>query len=306
MSSRTSAKASPSGRAPDRPRDGQLRRPDRIYPGYILDLDGTVYLGREPLAGAVQAIADLRAAGSRFVFLSNNPLERSAVYAARLRDMGVPVEDREVVSSIDALLGYLRDRPAGRILTVSEPLVADELRAAGHELTDDPQAADAVVVSWDRTFTYEKLRQAFVAVRRGARLIATNADPYCPTPDGGLPDCGALLAAIEVSTGVAAEAVVGKPSAHIARVALERLGLAAGSVVMVGDRLLTDVARAHSAGMVGALVRTGATSRAEAADAATAPDLVIERLDQLIPDHLMPDRARPDQPTPDQPQRSLP
>jgi NagD protein len=296
VSSRTPAEVSQPGRAPEAQAQGQLRRPDRIYPGYILDLDGTVYLGREPLAGAVQAIADLRAAGSRFVFLSNNPLERSAVYAARLRDMGVPVENREVVSSIDALLGYLQDRPAGRILTVSEPLLEDELRAAGHELTDDPQAADAVVVSWDRTFTYEKLRQAFVAVRGGARLIATNADPYCPTPDGGLPDCGALLAAIEVSTGVTAEAVVGKPSAHIARVALERLGLPAGSVVMVGDRLLTDVAMAHRAGMVGALVLTGATNRAEVANAAVAPDLVIERLDQLIPD----------QASPDQPQRSLP
>jgi HAD superfamily hydrolase (TIGR01450 family) len=296
VSSRAAAKASLAGHAPQAQTRGQLRRPDRIYPGYILDLDGTVYLGREPLAGAVQAIADLRAAGSRFVFLSNNPLERSAVYAARLRDMGVPVEDREVVSSIDALLGYLHDRPANRILTVSEPLVEDELRAAGHDLTDDPQAADAVVVSWDRTFTYEKLRQAFVAVRRGARLIATNADPYCPTPDGGLPDCGALLAAIEVSTGVTAEAVVGKPSAHIARVALERLGLPAGSVVMVGDRLLTDVAMAHRAGMVGALVLTGATSHADLADATTAPDLVIERLDQLIPDQV----------TPDQPKRSVP
>jgi NagD protein len=296
VSSRAAAKASLPARAPEAQAQGQLRRPDRIYPGYILDLDGTVYLGREPLAGAVQAIADLRAAGSRFVFLSNNPLERSAVYAARLRDMGVPVEDREVVSSIDALLGYLHDRPASRILTVSEPLVEDELRAAGHQLTDDPQAADAVVVSWDRTFTYEKLRQAFVAVRRGARLIATNADPYCPTPDGGLPDCGALLAAIEVSTGVTAEAVVGKPSAHIARVALERLGLPAGSVVMVGDRLLTDVAMAHRSGMVGALVLTGATGRAEVANATVMPDLVIERLDQLIPDQAIPD----------QPQRSLP
>jgi HAD superfamily hydrolase (TIGR01450 family) len=277
-------KASRSGRSSTSGLDGHLRRPDRIYPGYILDLDGTVYLGGEPLAGAVEAVAALRVAGSRFVFLSNNPLERSATYAARLRAMGVPVDDREVVSSIDALVGYLRDRPPGRILAVSEPLVEDELRAAGHELTEDPKAADTVVVAWDRTFTYEKLRRAFVAIRGGARLIATNADPYCPTPDGGLPDCGALLAAIEVSTGVTAEAVVGKPSAHIARVALERLGLPPGSVVMVGDRLLTDVAMAHRAGMVGALVLTGATSRADLSDAAIVPDLVIERLDQLIPE----------------------
>jgi NagD protein len=261
-----------------------LRRPDRVYPGYVLDLDGTVYLGAEPLPGAAEAIATLRASGSRFVFLSNNPLERSAAYAGRLRRMGVPVDDADVVSSIDALVGYLRDRPARRILAITESLVQDEIRAAGHDLTDDPRVADAVVVSWDRSFTYDKLHRAFIAVRNGARLIATNADPYCPTPDGGMPDCGALLAAIEVSTGVAAEAIVGKPSPHIARVALERLGLPPGEVVMVGDRLLTDVAMARAAGMVGALVLTGATGLADLAAAAPPPDLVLERLDQLIPD----------------------
>jgi HAD superfamily hydrolase (TIGR01450 family) len=273
--------------------DARRRRPDRIYPGYILDLDGTVYLGSEPLPGAVEAIAALRAAGSRFIFLSNNPLERSTTYAARLRGMGVPVEDDDVVSSIDALIGYLRDRPARRILAVAEEVVTDEIRAAGHELTDDPRQADAVVVSWDRTFTYDKLQRAFIAVRNGARLIATNGDPYCPTPDGGMPDCGALLAAIEVSTGIAAEAVVGKPSEHIARVALQRLGLPPGEVVMVGDRLLTDVAMARATGMVGALVLTGATRLADLeSSAAPAPDLVIERLEHLIPDEPIPDQPK--------------
>jgi NagD protein len=267
----------------DVPRVG-LSRPTRIHPGYVLDLDGTVYLGGTPLPGAVEAIATLRAAGSRLVFLSNNPLERSATYAARLRDLGVPVEDGEVVSSIDALLGYLALRPAERILTISEPLVADELRAAGHALTDDPASADAVVLSWDRTFTYDKLHRAFVAIRAGARLIATNADPYCPTPDGGLPDCGALLAAVEVASGVVAEAVVGKPSEHIAAVALARLGLPAADVVMVGDRLGTDVAMAQRAGMVSALVLTGATGLDDLRGIERRPDHVLERLDQLIPE----------------------
>jgi NagD protein len=269
---------------PEAVRTSALSRPDRIHPGYILDLDGTVYLGSEPLPGAVEAITGLRRAGSRFVFLSNNPLERSATYAARLRAMGVPVEDDEVVSSIDALIGYLGDHPAERILPITEPLVQDELIAAGHRLTDDPLAADAVVLSWDRGFTYDKLHRAFVAVRRGARLIATNADPYCPTPDGGLPDCGALLAAIEVATGTTAEAVVGKPSEHIAAVALRRLGLAAADVVMVGDRLATDVAMAHRAGMVAVLVLTGATTLDDLGGADRQPDHVIERLDELIPD----------------------
>src|SRR4051812_17387545 len=240
-------------------RAARLAAPDRVYPGYVLDLDGTVYLGGAPLPGAVETIDRLRALGSRFVFLSNNPLERPATYAEKLRRMGIPAGDDEVVSSIDALLGYLRSRPPRRILAICEPLLAAILRDAGHELTETPTDADAVVLSWDRGFTYDKLHQAYMAIRNGARLIATNADPYCPTPDGGLPDCGALLAAVQVATGVAAEAVVGKPSPHIAAVALERLGVSAGDTVMVGDRLLTDVGLARAAGMIAALVLTGAT-----------------------------------------------
>ena len=260
-----------------------VRTPDRVYAGYILDLDGTVYLGGAPLPGAVESIARLREMGSRFVFLSNNPLHRPAEYASKLRGMGIEVGEGEVVSSIDALLRYLGDRPASRILPICEPLLEGILADAGHRLTTEPRAADAVVLSWDRGFTYDKLNAAYVAIRHGARLIATNADPYCPTPDGGLPDCGALLAAVETATGTRAEAVVGKPSAHIARAALERLGVGAGDTLVVGDRMLTDVALARAAGMAGALVLTGATALADVPPPPDGPDLVLEGLAQLIP-----------------------
>ena len=178
---------------------------------------------------------------------------------------------------------YLAGRPPARILPICEPLLADLLGEAGHLLTDEPRDADAVVLSWDRGFTYDKLHAAFIALRGGARLIATNPDPYCPTPEGGLPDCGALLAAVEVASGVRAEAVVGKPSVHIAKVALDRLGVPPGDAVMVGDRLLTDVALARTAGMVAALVLTGATSLADVLPPPDGPDLVLEGLDQLVP-----------------------
>jgi NagD protein len=251
----------------------------------VLDLDGTVYLGGEVLPGVVEALADLRAEGSRLAFLSNNPLELPAAYAARLRELGIPVEDREVVSSIDALLRYLGDEPPqGPILTVAEPLLEEVLRKAGHELTRDPLLAAMVVVAWDRTFDYGKLERAFRAARGGARIVATNPDPYCPTPDGGLPDCGAILAAIEVASGVRAEAIVGKPSRHMAAVVLDRLGVPAGDVVVVGDRLLTDVGMAHEAGMMGALVLTGVTSLADLDASAVTPDFVLQGLEQLVPD----------------------
>jgi ribonucleotide monophosphatase NagD (HAD superfamily) len=138
------------------------------------------------------------------------------------------------------------------------------MAAAGFGLTDQPGAADVVVVSFDRTFDYAKLLAAYRAVRlHGARLVATNPDPYCPTPDGGLPDCAAMLAAVEACTGATAEAIVGKPSRQMAAAVLDRLGTGAAGAAgaaMVGDRLATDMAMARGAGMTGVLVLTGATS----------------------------------------------
>jgi NagD protein len=145
-------------------------------------------------------------------------------------------------------------------------------------------------VSFDRTFDYAKLLAAYRAVRlHGARLVATNPDPYCPTPDGGLPDCAAMLAAVEACTGATAEAIVGKPSRQMAAAVLDRLGTGAAGAAgaaMVGDRLATDMAMARGAGMTGVLVLTGATSQADltAAEPGSLPDYVIETLPELLPE----------------------
>lgn len=266
----------------------ELHRPDRIYPGYVLDLDGTVYLDERPIQGVPAAIAALRDAGSRVVFLTNKPLERPATYALKLSRMGIPAGPADVVSSIDALVAYLAAHPpAGPILPVTEPLLWEVLGEAGHGITSDPSAAAMVVVSWDRTFDYNKLEGAFHAIRAGARLVATNPDPFCPGPNGGQPDCAAMLAAIEACTGIKAEAVVGKPAPSMASAVLERLGLEASEVALAGDRLATDVRMAREAGMVAVLVLSGATRLTDLDDIDggpdMAPDFVLDDLAQLIP-----------------------
>jgi NagD protein len=266
----------------------ERRRPTRLFSGYVLDLDGTVYLGDHLLEGAAETIAELRAAGARIAFLTNKPLESTADYARKLTSLGVPASARDVVSSIDALLRYLRQEAAGaRILAIAEPLLVAVLERAGFEVLDvhaaDPTAADLVVVSWDRGFDYRKLTAAFRAVRAGARLVATNPDPFCPTPDGDLPDCAAMLAAIEASAGAKAEAIVGKPSRHMSETLLERLHVTADDTLLVGDRLMTDVQMARDAGMASALVLTGATGADELAGAAVAPDFVVDGIGQVIP-----------------------
>lgn len=261
--------------------------PGRLRPfrGYAFDLDGTLYLGERAIPGAVETVASLRRAGARIAFLTNKPLERGSAYAAKLRRLGIEAVDDDVVTSLDALVLYLRHHaPNGPILTVAEPLVGTVLTEAGFATTDDPATAAVVVVSWDRTFDYGKLERAYRAVRGGARLVATNPDPFCPTPDGGLPDCGALLAAVEVATGVSAEAVVGKPSIHMASAILERLALSADEVLVVGDRLTTDVRLAHQVGMPAALVLTGATSLDELVLAPDRPEIVLNDVTGLIAD----------------------
>ncbi|HEX7346931.1 MAG TPA: HAD-IIA family hydrolase [Candidatus Limnocylindrales bacterium] len=262
------------------------RRPGGMFAGYVFDLDGTLYLGDGLLPGAAETLAAIRAHGSRVAFLSNKPLDAPATYAAKLTSLGIAARPDEVVTSTDALIRYLRANAAGAvILPIAEPLLVELIRDSGFRIadTDHPDDADLVVVSWDRTFDYGKLVAAFRAVRGGARLVATNPDPFCPTPDGDLPDCAAMLAAIEASTGTTAEAIVGKPSRHMAETLLERISLAPADTVLVGDRLLTDVRMAHEAGMASALVLTGATPRSALTDAPFVPDFVLDGVAQILP-----------------------
>jgi HAD superfamily hydrolase (TIGR01450 family) len=260
--------------------------PTALFGGYAFDLDGTVYLGEAALPGAVETIGRIRQAGRPVVFVTNNPLHTAADYADKLQGLGVEATSADIVTSTDALVSYLKAAtPGGPLLVIGEPLLLRILSAAGFALTTDPTATDVVVVSFDRTFDYEKLLAAYRAVRlHGARLVATNPDPYWPTPDGGLPDCAAMLAAVQACTGAVPEAIVGKPSGHMGRAVLDRLGVAADDAVMVGDRLSTDTALARNAGMTGVLVLTGATSPADlaAADACMLPDYVIKTLPELL------------------------
>jgi NagD protein len=256
-----------------------------VFDGYALDLDGTVYLGDRLLPGAASTVQTLREAGARVVFVTNKPLETSEQYAAKLTSLGIPAEAEDVVTAVDALVRYLRaHHPGAALLLIAEEVVAERLGQEGFVVTARPEQAGVVVVSFDRTFDYAKLHAAFRAVRdHGASIVATNPDPYCPTPDGGLPDCAAMLAALEACTGVCAEAIVGKPSPHMAAAFLDRLGVDPGRAAVVGDRLMTDVMMAKQVGAAGILVLTGATSADVVAGAEVKPDYVLAGIHELLP-----------------------
>jgi arabinose operon protein AraL len=251
------------------------------YDGFVLDLDGTVYLGERLIPGADRAIARLRAAGRRVVFLSNKPIESRDAYAAKLARLGIPTVPEDVINSSLVLAGYLaRETPGAEVVAIAEPPVIADLERAGIAVTDRPERARWVVVSFDRGFDYAKLDLAFRAVRSGAEPIATNPDRTCPVEGGEVPDCAAMIGALEGCTGRRVERIVGKPSPIMARAALDRLGLPAPSCLMVGDRPETDVRMGATAGMDTALVLTGVT-RADRLPTADRPTYVLGSVAEL-------------------------
>ena len=262
-----------------------VRRPGRLFAGYALDLDGTTYLGDALLPGVARTITTLRAAGRPVVFLSNNPLHSRQDYAEKLTRLGIAATPDDVVNSSYVLVRHLvRVAPEARLFVIGEDSVKKELTDAGLRLTEKAGEVDIVVACFDRTFEYRKLQIAFDAIRAGARFIATNRDAYCPTPEGGLPDCAAVIAAVEACTGHAVEEVVGKPSAIMGGVLAERLGTAPADSLIVGDRLETDIAMGRVSGMLTAVVLTGVATREAVHIADPQPDFILDRLDQVLPD----------------------
>ena len=254
------------------------------YDAYIFDLDGTCYLGDALLPTVQETTTRLRVIGKRTVFLSNTPTQTREAYAERLTRLGLPTPASDVINSSLVMVDFLSKRmPGARLFVVGEASLERELAAAGFELAAEAAGVAAVIASVDRGFNYHKLQVAFDAIRAGARFFATNADRFCPVPGGGQPDAAAMIAAIEASTGVSIEAVVGKPSHYMAEAILRLLDLPPERCLMIGDRLETDVLMGLNAGMAGALVLTGATAEAALASSPIRPTYVLRTLADLLP-----------------------
>lgn len=259
----------------------------RRYQGYILDLDGTIYLGERAIPGAPETVRKLRQAGCRVTFISNKPLEPRECYAEKLTRLGIPADPADVLTSGYVLGRWLAaEAPGARVFIIGESPLLAELAAFGLRITNDTdhsEEADFVVAAFDRTFDYAKLNTAFQAIRRGARLVATNADRTCPIEGGEIPDAAAVIGAVEGCTGQKVELVAGKPSPLIIEAGLACMGgLAPEQCLVTGDRLETDMVMARRAGAASALVLTGVTRRQALAASPVQPDYVLESVAELV------------------------
>jgi HAD superfamily hydrolase (TIGR01457 family) len=251
------------------------------YDSILLDLDGVLYRAADPIPGAAETVRRLRALGKGIAFVTNNSARTPEAVVAHLASVGIAVELDEVQTSALATAELLAERGVDTAFVVGEQGLRSALETAGvRVLEGEPNHVNAVVVGWDRSADYAKLRTASLLVESGAVLIASNADASFPAPDGrAWPGAGALLAAIETTTGVRAE-VVGKPHPPVLRAALARAG--GGRPLVVGDRLDTDIAGARGLRWDSVLVLTGISTRDDVKAAGFAPTYTVETLRELV------------------------
>jgi 4-nitrophenyl phosphatase len=245
----------------------------------IFDLDGVVYRGPEPIGGAAALVAALRDAGTAVRFATNNSMATRAAYAERLAGHGILARPEEIVTSTWATITHLRSHEPElrRLLALGAAGMLSELRASGYDATHADAAAgsdwngaplgasyDAVVAGLDPAVTYRTLGIAAAAIRGGARFVATNADLRYPVPGGLMPGAGAIVAALQATTGQR-PLVIGKPEPAMFHAILEAAGVAPAEALVIGDNADADVPAARRAGIPVILVLTGVTDATAAA-----------------------------------------
>ncbi|WP_284013695.1 HAD-IIA family hydrolase [Halobaculum litoreum] len=250
--------------------------------GVVLDVDGTVVRGRDPLPGAPAALSRLRAWGLSICFCSNNPTKGPPAYVERLAAAGIDAAESEVVTAADSTVAYLREHHADDALYVlGEDGLIEQLEAAGLAVATDHADATAGVVSIDRSFDYDDLATALWALGDGTPYVGTDPDRVIPAPEAFVPGSGAVINAVSGVLDHEPDAVLGKPSATARDLVLDSLGVPAEECLVVGDRLDTDVALGAEAGMTTALVLTGVADRDDVAASPYDPDYVLADLSEL-------------------------
>ncbi|WP_458207696.1 HAD-IIA family hydrolase [Haladaptatus sp. NG-SE-30] len=260
------------------------------YRGAVLDVDGTLVRGNDPLPGVREGVTTLREAGIDLLLFSNNPTQPPEHYVDRLGTHNVAIDANQVLTSALVTAEFLETEHAEcDLFVVGETYLCDLLKERGFTLRNTPDAADVVVASIDREFDYETLTEAFWALEDGATFVGTDPDVTIPASKRFVPGTGAILNAISGVADREPDHVLGKPSREAGAAALDHLGIPAEDCLLVGDRLDTDIALGDRLGMTTVLVHSGVTSSDDLAGAGVQPDYVIDSFGEI--DEVLGDRA---------------
>ena len=246
---------------------------------FVLDMDGTFYLDTTILDGSLDFLREVERLGKRFVFFTNNSSKSPKTYMDKLAKMDCFITRNQIITSGDVMIQYLKTYyPNKTVYLMGTPDLEENFRENGILLTKE--MPDVVVIGFDMTLTYEKLERACTYIRNGAVFLATHLDINCPTKDGFIPDCGAMCAAISLSTGKQPR-YVGKPFKETVDMVLSMTGAKREEVSFVGDRLYTDVKTGVANGAHGILVLSGETKLKDLEGSDTVPDAVFTGLKEM-------------------------
>jgi HAD superfamily hydrolase (TIGR01450 family) len=253
------------------------------YDAYLFDLDGTIYAGSRLLSGAKEAISLLRSRNKQIMMVTNTSVYTRHDCRQRLRHMGIELSLDQVITAAYMAGLYFRERyPDAVVYIIGEEALTKEIVGLDIRTTDDPYEATHLLVGMDRRFDYGKLYLGMKAVRNGASLVATNADPYCPVFQDIIPDTWGIAKAIESAAAGRIAAVTGKPEKFYVQKTLEHLNVPAHRCLMTGDRLETDIMLGINGGMGTALVLTGVTGIDDLTGCEIRPDYVFADLKEMF------------------------
>ena len=254
---------------------------------YVFDMDGTIYLEDDVFPYAIRFIKNLRAAGKRILFFTNNASHSPEFYLNRLTRMGFDPRMSEIMTSGDVTAEFLTRHRAGKtVYLMGTPDLEQNFKSRGIKLVAPGESADIAITSFDTTLTYEKMKNVCTLVRNGAEYLSTHPDFNCPTKNGPIPDSGAISAFVTASTGVT-PTYFGKPYRHTVEMICEATGVAKEEMCIFGDRLYTDIAVGKHHGITAILVYSGETQPedVEKASDTDRPDFIFPSLDEV--DHAM-------------------
>jgi HAD superfamily hydrolase (TIGR01450 family) len=249
---------------------------------FLLDMDGSFFIGNTIIDGSLSFIDKLYETGRDFLFLTNNSMGNAEYYADKLKSMGLEINPNKIFTSCEATGIYLqKNHPGARLFVIGNFYLKSDLIKHGLQVVgEDP---DFVIVGFDTTLTWEKLKKACLFIESGVPYITTHPDTFCPSENGRLPDCGAITAAILATNDIPPSLIIGKPNRHMAEAALFKLGTTADRVAMCGDRIPTDMVMAITAGMTSCLLLSGETDEEMLRVSDIKPQYVFSNLAAIIP-----------------------
>lgn len=249
---------------------------------FILDMDGTVYLGEQWIAGALEFLGKIRKSGRRFCFMTNNSSKDAHAYLEKLHRMGLDISPEQLVTSGHATIAYLHKHYPGKtVFLLGNNMLKAEFEAKGIILEEE--RPELVVTAFDTTLDYSKLCKVCNLVRDGLPYLATHPDYNCPTETGFIPDIGAVHAYINASAGRMPDHIIGKPNSEIVEYTLAMAGCTAAEAAVVGDRLYTDIAAGVDNGLTGIFVLSGEAQLCDLAASSIQPHLVFDSVKEMIP-----------------------